>query len=173
MTLFIDMDEVIADTYAAHITWYNNEFKESLTLEACMGREVWQCVPVNRQDSVRRHARTVGFFKDLVPIADSQQVLKELAKKYELYIASAAMEFPNSLWEKSNWLDDHFPFIHWKNRILCGAKHVLKGDILIDDRSYNLDSFDGRTLLFTSPHNLHVTEHERVGNWQEIAEKLL
>ena len=173
MTLFVDMDEVIADTYRAHIEKYNREFMESLTVEACMGKEVWQSVPEDHQESVHQHARTEGFFLNLEPIADSQAVLRALSRKYEIYIASAAMQFPNSLWEKSIWLDDHFPFIHWKNRILCGDKHILKGDLLIDDRTYNLDTFNGKTLLFTSPHNIHSNGHERVNNWLEIGKILL
>lgn len=173
MTLFVDMDEVIADTYNAHIDIYNKDFDSNLTREECMGREVWQCVPADRQQSIRNHARTIGFFTELRPIRDSQEVLQALSGKYEIYIASAAMEYPNSLKEKSEWLDQYFPFIHWKKRILCGDKHILKGDVLIDDRSYNLERFDGRALLFTSPHNMGQNSFERVNSWKEVGEKLL
>ncbi|MGB7396074.1 MAG: 5'(3')-deoxyribonucleotidase [Pricia sp.] len=172
-TLFVDMDEVMADTYGAHIEIYNKDYDECLDHETCMGSEVWRMVPEERQDSVRNHARNRGFFRDLKPIADSHEVLKELNEKYEVYIASAAMQFPNSLEEKAEWLDEHFPFIPWQRRILCGHKHILKGDILIDDRSYNLENFDGRSLLFTSPHNINTNTFERVDNWQEVADKLL
>lgn len=173
MTLFVDMDEVLADTYGAHIALYNQDFDEQLTINDCLGREVWQCVPEERQESVRHHARRIGFFKDLEPIKDSQEVLEVLAEKYEVYIASAAMQFPNSLKEKSDWLDLYFPFIHWKKRILCGDKHILKGDVLIDDRAYNLESFQGRSVLFSSPHNLDKNGFERAANWKEIAKLLL
>ncbi len=173
MTLFIDMDEVIADAYLAHIEHYNKDFGENLTVEECYGKEVWQCVPESRQESVRKHARRDGFFRDLRPIEGSREVLGILAERYELYIASAAMQFPKSLKEKSDWLDEYFPFIPWRNRILCGDKHILKGDILIDDRSYNLQKFEGRPLLFTSPHNINSNGFERVNNWEEIAGILL
>lgn len=173
MIIFVDMDEVIADTYGAHIELYNKEFNEQLSVEMCEGSEVWQNVPVERQASVRKHATLPGFFRNLKPIQYSQDVLKKLSEKHHVYIASAAMQFPNSLEEKSDWLDEHFPFIHWKNRILCGDKHILKGDVLIDDRSYNLKDFDGRAFLFTSPHNINTQGFERVSTWLEIAEKLL
>jgi 5'(3')-deoxyribonucleotidase len=173
MTLFVDMDEVIADTYAAHIAQYNLDFDEGLTAAECHGQEVWQSVPFDRRESIYRHTSLEGFFRALRPIKDSQSVLRELAQKYDVYIASAAMEFPVSLREKSEWLDEHFPFIHWKKRILCGDKHILKGDILIDDRGYNLEKFEGRPLLFTSPHNIGTNGFERVNDWQEVAHKLL
>ncbi|WP_273565908.1 5' nucleotidase, NT5C type [Maribacter halichondriae] len=173
MTLFIDMDEVIADTYNAHIEVYNREYDGSLKVEDCHGREVWQCVIEAHQDSIRNHARTRGFFRNLKPIDDSVKVLAALNRKYDLYIASAATQFPNSLEEKSEWLDEYFSFIPWQNRILCGHKHILKGDVLIDNRSYNLENFEGRTLLFTSPHNVNTNGFERVNTWKEVAKKLL
>jgi len=173
MILFVDMDEVIADTYNAHIEIYNRDFDGDLTAETCQGSEVWQNVIEDHQQSIRDHARTRGFFRALRPIADSQEILKQLSEKYEVYIASAATQFPNSLEEKSDWLDEYFPFIPWQKRILCGDKHILKGDVLIDDRSYNLEAFDGRPLLFTSPHNIKTNTFERVNNWLEVADKLL
>ena len=173
MTLFIDMDEVLADTYMAHIEIYNKDFGENLTQEECAGTEVWKMVPEDRQESVWRHAQQEGFFRELRPIADSIEVVKALAEKYDVFIASAAMQYPNSLREKSDWLDEYFPFIHWRNRILCGDKHILNGDILIDDRSYNLEQFKGRSLLFTSPHNINSNGFERLLDWQDAAAKLL
>jgi len=173
MTIFIDMDEVIADTYGAHIEIYNKDYNESLTLEDCWGKEVWKAVPEERLESIKNHAQNIGFFRNLKPIKDSQEVVKKLHNLHNIYIASAAMQFPNSLFEKNEWLDQYFPFIPWQNRILCGHKHILKGDVLIDDRSYNLENFQGRTLLFTSGHNVHTNGFERVNSWGEIAEKLL
>jgi 5'(3')-deoxyribonucleotidase len=44
---------------------------------------------------------------------------------------------------------------------------------MIDDRIKNFVTFKGRSLLYTSPHNLLVDGFERVNNWQEVAAKLL
>jgi len=173
MVIFVDMDEVIADAYTAHLEIYNQEFNAQVKIEDCFGKEFWQTVPEIHQESIKGHTRRDGFFAGLKVMPDSQEVLEELSKKHEVYIASAAMEFPQSLREKSDWLDTHFPFIPWQNRILCGNKHILKGDVLIDDRSKNLDFFDGRSIMFTSPHNTNVTSFERADTWKDIAEKLL
>ncbi|MEA1786173.1 5'(3')-deoxyribonucleotidase [Arenibacter sp. GZD96] len=173
MTLFVDMDEVMANTFKAHIDRYNADFNENLTEADCMGREVWQCVPEDRQESIHKHASLDGFFMELEPIKDSQVVLKELSQKYEVYIASAAMQYPKSLIEKYHWLDAHFPFIHWKKRILCGDKHILHGDVLIDDRTFNLETFKGRPIMFTSPHNINTNGFERANTWLELGDKLL
>ena len=96
MTLFIDMDEVIADTYRAHISLYNKEFGENLSVEDCIGGEVWQRVPENRRSHIHRHCHEEGFFRALPPIEGSKEVIRELTKVYDVFIASAAMQFPNS-----------------------------------------------------------------------------
>lgn len=172
MTIFVDMDDVLADTYGKHIELYNQEHQQELTLAHITGGEVWQNVPEQHQMSIHDHVNRIGFFRDLEPIKDSQQVMEALWHKHEVYIATAATQFPNSLKEKSDWLDEHFPFITWQHRIMCGHKFILNGDLLIDDRSYNLDKFQGDTLLFDSPHNVHDTGYTRVHNWLEVAERL-
>ena len=173
MTIFVDMDEVMADAYQAHIDIYNKEHQTAITLSECDGKEFWQVVPEAHQKSVKGHAHRIGFFRDLAIIDDCQEVMEALCAKHEVFVASAAMQFPYSLKEKSDWLDDFFPFIHWRNRILCGHKYILKGDVLIDDRSYNLENFEGDTLLFSSPHNSQTKGFDRVSNWKEVASKLL
>jgi 5'(3')-deoxyribonucleotidase len=50
---------------------------------------------------------------------------------------------------------------------------IVNVDIIIDDRIKNFKDFEGRKLLFSSPHNLLLTDYERVNNWKEVAEKLL
>ncbi len=173
MTIFVDMDEVLADTFGAHIDLYNNEFGKSLTLADIPHGEVWENVPKAHLQNVKDHVWRDGFFRELPLIKDSQEVMLALSKKHEVYIATAATQFPNSLREKSDWLDEHFPFITWEYRIMCGHKFILNGDVLIDDRSYNLKPFKGRGLLFNSPHNALDEGYERVDNWQEVANKLL
>ena len=173
MTIFVDMDDVLADTYGKHIELYNKEHKQELSLAHIESGEVWHNVPEIHQESILQHAYQEGFFRNLEPIKDAIQVMEALYNKHEVYIATAATQFPNSLKEKSDWLDQYMPFITWEHRIMCGHKFILKGDLLIDDRTYNLEKFDGDTLLFNSPHNINDTGYTRVSSWLEIAERLL
>ena len=173
MTIFIDMDDVLADTYGKHIELYNEEFKEALSPTHFESGEVWQNVPKVRQSSIHQHVHMKGFFRNLKPLKDSQIVMEALWHKYDVYIATAATQFPNSLKEKSDWLDEYFPFVTWQHRIMCGHKFILRGDLLIDDRSYNLEKFEGDTLLFTSPHNINTKGYKRVNDWLDVARALL
>ena len=173
MTIFVDMDDVLADTFGKHIEWYNRDYNTNLKREDILSGEVHQNVPEERQRSVRGHAWIPGFFLELEPMPHSVEVMEALYNKHEVYIATAATQFPNSLNEKSKWLATHFPFVTWQHQIMCGNKFILKGDLLIDDRAFNLEHFDGDTLLFSQPHNAHDTSYKRVSDWETIGNILL
>lgn len=168
----IDMDEVLADTIAKFIEVYRRDHNAEILLEKMHGQEFHAQLPVELMGSWREYINQAGFFRDLKVMPGSQEVVAELCKKYDVYIVSAAMEFKKSLEDKYDWLAEHFPFIHWKNIIFCGNK-IVNTDIMIDDRIRNFVGFAGRKLLFSSPHNLQITEYERVNNWAEVADKLL
>lgn len=171
--IVIDMDEVIADPHAKFIEMFNAEFQLGLHKDQLHGGEISDAVPPELRHKVLEYINTPGFFRHLPIIPDSQEVLKALQEKYEVYIVSAATEFRNSLIDKLDWLNDYFPFISWQQVVFCGNK-IVHGDIMIDDRSRNFTHFMGdRKLLFTSSHNVNETAFERVNTWKEVAEKLL
>jgi 5'-nucleotidase len=114
-----------------------------------------------------------GFFRDVPVMEGSQEVLQKMNERYEVFIVSAAMEFPNSLKDKLEWLLEHFPFLNWRQLVLCGDKRMITGDHMIDDHVRNLEPFNGKKYLYTSFHNVDVTEYVRVNNWAEVAKHFL
>lgn len=168
----IDMDEVIADVIPKFLKLYNRDFGTPLDLAIEAGNEVFKQIPQDVNQKWLEYINEQGFFRDLEVVQDSQRVIKALQEKYDVYIVSAAMEFRNSLVDKYDWLAEHFPFIDWQHIMFCGNK-IVEVDVLIDDRIKNFVNFKGRPLLYTSPHNLLITEYERVNSWEEIAGLLL
>jgi 5'-nucleotidase len=122
-----------------------------------------------------KHIVKKGFWRTIPVMPKAIETLRELNKKHEIFIVSSAMEYPNSLAEKYYWMEEHFPYISWKQLVFCGSKTMAKGDIMIDDHFKNLDYFEGRTLLFSQPHNFGMENHshKRVDSWDEISEILL
>ncbi len=171
MRILVDMDDVLADATERFLEWYERDYGVRYTKEDLKGTKLHLIVPEEHRKIVREYLHHADFFKALPVIKDSIEVVEELHNRFEVYIASAAMEFPHSLPHKTKWLDEHFPFIHWKRRIFCGDKSVLKGVVLIDDHDFNLSVFNGRAIMFSCSHNLNETKHERLDNWLE-AEKL-
>lgn len=167
--ILVDMDGVLADVYTQFI---NFEYKTSgirLDKDCLYGISEMDAFP-NSQS----HVRSKGFFRTAPVIADSTEGLKYLNDKHKVLIVSSATEFPQSLAEKQEWLNEHFPFIGWEQMIFCGRKDSIKGDIMIDDHLKNLSTFEGRKLLFTQPHNIYVEDksYQRVSGWKDIMQIL-
>ncbi|GAB3918363.1 5'-3'-deoxyribonucleotidase [Mucilaginibacter boryungensis] len=172
LRLAIDMDEVLADPVAKFTEIYQREHGYTYTHDQLKNKEFRDVLPTEIGHTLREYINQKGFFRDLNVIPGAIEVVRQLCQKYDVYIVSAAMEFPNSLQDKLEWLGDHFPFIPWTNIIFCGYK-IVNVDIMIDDRIRNFIGFEGRKLLFTSHHNISLTEYERVNTWEEVAGKLL
>lgn len=166
----VDMDEVIADTLAEHLRRYNQHFQEQITLKDLAGKGIWGGTPPDRQQQLRAFLDAEDFFEDLPLMPDAQDVLRELSKRLEIFIATQAMAVPNSLGPKYRWLQRHFAFIPPTHYVFCGDKSILRADFLIDDMPRNLTLFAGQGLLFSAPHNLEETGFVRVANWREAAD---
>ena len=166
----VDMDGVLADVYPKFFYYDEMENGRRKTIEEVTGK-----AELDAFEGIRKYVTSPGFFRDLSPVPDSQDVLKKLHDRYEVFIVSAATEFPLSLGEKHDWLNEHFPFISWKQMIFCGVKSIVDADIMIDDHFKHLDAFKNSTILFSQPHNLlrNAGRHKRVHTWLEIADILL
>ena len=164
------MDGVISDIYSQFIKYEQEDLGITQTTANFIGK-LENEVFTNHDNYVT----SKGFFFDAKPILDSIEVVRQLNDKYDLFIVSSAIQFPNSLQEKLDWLATHFPFINWRQIVFCGSKSIVCGDIMIDDHFKNLDNFNGQTILFTQPHNFgkDAKRHTRVETWAEIAKMLL
>lgn len=163
--VLVDMDGVLANVYRQFIHLEYKATGVKLDYDSLNGIIEEKAFPHFERDVNSR-----DFFRTAPLMTDSVEGLKYLNDKYTVYIVSSATEFPNSLPEKQQWLNEHFPFISWRQMIFCGSKKPITGDIMIDDHPSNLDSFEGRKILFTQPHNVYDTKegYTRVKGWQEI-----
>lgn len=164
--IIIDMDEVIADPMGAMIDWYVREYGGTVDYSRMQGGSWSLGFPEEHRHLIRTRLHEPGFFRDLPVMEDSIRVLEGINRRYELFIVSAATEFPNSLKEKHDWLQEHFPFLTWRQLVLCGDKRLVTGDHMIDDHVRNLEHFPGKKWLYSSPHNITVTGYERIRDWK-------
>jgi 5'(3')-deoxyribonucleotidase len=186
----VDMDEVIADALGEHLVRYNRDFGRNVTVEDLRGRWLGDLIPAAHLPTVEQYILADDFFSVLDVMPESQRVLERLQSRYNIFIATAAMEVPSSFTPKFNWLARHFPFIPTSHIVFCGDKSILRGDYLIDDNPRQLKRFMGRDpeeksqhtregdspregILFTSPANANVTGFRRVNNWLDVENMFL
>eukprot|EP01133_Synstelium_polycarpum_P010104 gene10104-11780_t len=165
-SIAIDMDGVIADTESHFITWYYKDYGVLVNRAELFGKPESEAFP--NKEAVLKFVHSPGFFRTLPVMAGAVEVIQELMKDFEIYIVSAAMEFPQSLSEKKEWLQEHFPFISWKNIVFCGDKSIIDTDYMIDDHFKNLDFCKGKAILFHAAHNATTDRHQRVHSWEDV-----
>ena len=164
----IDMDEVIADTLEKFLSVCNAELGLSLNKSDLTGRNLWDVIGREHFPTLKGFVSEQDFFADLDVMPDSQDVIRRLMERYEVFISSAAMEVPTSFAAKFDWLKLHFGFIPPSHIVFCGDKSIINADYLIDDNARHFERFRGEGLLYTAPHNMRVEGYRRVNNWLEV-----
>lgn len=163
----IDMDEVIADAMGAIRQWVKSEYQHEWDDAELVGYAMRDLLAEDRLHALHEHLHQGEFFRDLAVLDGAQDALRALTVENEVFITTAAMEFPNSLQYKWQWLQDHFDFLDPLNFVFCGDKSIINADFLIDDNARHFKHFIGQGIVFDAPHNANVTGYPRLKHWND------
>ena len=130
--------------------------------------------------------RNKDLYKNAHIYPGAVETLKDLNRKYQIYICSACVMFcmPEDsgifFKHKYDFLIKNFPFLNPDNFIFTSAKNIFDADIQIDDRVKNLQGNIKTKLLFTAYHNKSISNEDlnksniiRVNSWLDIRKILL
>lgn len=155
--LFIDMDGVLADFQRGMTDWFDSH-------------------PHLYERHKNNPDHIHGIFRDLKPIEGAIEAVKKLYEsgKYDMFIATTApWGNPDSATDKRYWIERHFgnEMFH-KRMFITHRKDMLKGDILIDDRTKNgAGEFEGQHIHFGWDYeNEKWNEYP---DWDSVLEELL
>ena len=168
LCIAIDMDEVLVDTLGKMLDDYNLHFGTNVVPDDMHGTELADIVPDEHRPWVLRMLHQPGAFAALPPMPGSLEVMRQLCDQHRVYIASAALEFPDSFRDKIDWIARYVPQIPVERIIFCGEKFVLDVDYLLDDTPAHFEGMRGTGLLFDAPHNRTHTAHTRVHGWHNV-----
>lgn len=163
--IIIDMDEVLADNYPSFLRKAAELYGRELQPEEHRGKRIYDLPGL---DKVREILHQKGHFRQLPVMENAVEVVRELYEYHEVFIVTTATEFRYSFLDKYEWLEEHFPFIHYDRIVFCGDKSIVHGDYMIDDKVKNLAGFNGTGLLFTASHNVEEQNYHRVNDWLEV-----
>ncbi|MBL7237842.1 hypothetical protein IFJ82_01725 [Novacetimonas hansenii] len=172
LRLAIDMDEVIADAFTAQKSWYCETHGYDWNDEVLQGRHFNELANPEHAAEMETLLHRGEFFRGLNVMPGAQNALLTLSERFEIFITTAAMEYPASCAAKFGWLQEHFPFISPLQIVFCGDKSILAADYLIDDNVRHFSRFKGQGILFSAAHNQYVDWTPRVKNWTEAVSLL-
>lgn len=136
--VLIDMDSTIVDLMSPWLHQYNLAHDDNLTIEDILTFDLHEHAKggVAIYDVLKQY----GFFALLQPYPGAIAAVEKIAKHHDVYIVSAATEGPCAS-EKLAWVKKWLPFLSNKQVILAHHKHLVQGDVLIDDGPYNAVSY--------------------------------
>lgn len=171
LRLAVDMDEVLADAHTAQENWLSEKYSDYLALPPGVKYGSHLTAEQNAARVAMLHEG--WMFGQLEPMPGSIDVLEQLCDRHEVFIATAAIEYPRSCQYKYDWIREYLPFVNPMNIVFCGDKSIVKADVLIDDNARHFPTFSGKGILFAASHNENDPWPDRVENWAEIQNRFL
>lgn len=156
LRILVDMDDVIVDLHTPWVHAVNKAEGSNLHHTALT---TWERLPEKVWNAV---LRIPGFFLSLDWEPGARGGLMDLkAAGHDVYIVSSPV-----VWEacrdKYHWVHTHlrvYDIIPSMDRlVLTRSKHIVRGDVLIDDNPQNLESWlkenpGGKVVLYAQPWN--------------------
>lgn len=168
----VDQDNVIADLLTEWVRRYNLDYNDNLKPQDINSWNWHHLTKPECQEKLYTYMDDPELFLNLPVMEDSQEVLEEMNKQFDIYIVTAPFNINNAK-PKYDWLSMHFPFLDPDKFVFTRDKSIIAADYLIDDKPKNLESFGGGKVLFDAPHNRLETGYFRVHNWQDLRKYFL
>lgn len=165
----IDQDQVLADFLQELVYRYNNDYSDNLTPESFTDWNLVRAVKSECGLKIFEYLEDGKFFANLPVINDSQEIVYELNRMFEIFIVTSPWN-KYSVVYKFEWLEKHFPFLNSRNFVFTQNKSIISPDYFIDDRALDFDGVSGNKLLFDAAHNRTETGYYRVHDWKEIGD---
>ena len=150
ITVLVDVDGVVADLMSLIIKRYNEKYKESLDYSDLTTYDTKSIMTKCVKDPFVELKSPEDMGK-LDLIIGAKEALDELNELVNLKICTALQ--PANVLPRHEWLKKNFSWYKSHQLITCVDKHMIKGDILIDDCFEKHSEDRGLSILFAQPWN--------------------
>lgn len=181
MDIFIDMDQTLNDFTTSFVKVAEKILDEDLSEKAKNIGNDWGLQDVLFGDHPEKDMITEaifnypGFWLDMEPKELATKAVRELSRIANVYIVT--FPWPTSatcFLEKYYWVKKHMPFFDMSKLIYIKDKHLLQGNIIVDDKPSYLESNNcDITIAFDYNYNEHVDVDYRSDDWGHIFEYIV
>ena len=170
MRILLDMDGVVADFMTLWLEQYNELTGEDIKLSDITGPNATKFV--GEPYLLKRIKDQCGFIRALKPLPGAIDGITKLhSDGHDIVFVSNGTNCPTSGHEKRDWLNFYF-HRQWRFAplVLTYYKHYVRGDVLLDDMTKNLENLEHGTkgLLYHHKYNAQETGFERIYDWSHF-----
>ena len=167
MILLVDIDNVLNNFTETVLQYYNTEHDTKHTINDInqYGMEHALNIPF---ETLITYFESDKVLWNCTPQPMAQKYLKILNELCDIYIVTAR-EW-SQLKDIKKWFEKYYPFISDTQMIRCRDKHMVRGDIRIDDHLDNLLNCPDGRVIFDYPWNRNIDDETnflyRVTDWE-------
>jgi 5'-nucleotidase len=173
MIILLDVDGVLADFHGGILSLIQDLFNLHLTINDFKNWDYTSALKSEKQKQIlREQVKQPGLISRLSPYSEAVEAVGKLRRLGEVIcLTSPNHSVPTWIPERYEWLERHFK-IPPQDVTLTGKKHLVDGDIMIDDHPDNVLSWierhpAGAGFMWDRPYTKN-NRAPRIDNWNEI-----
>lgn len=169
--VLFDLDDTLTDFIVELVDRYNKKYGTNHTKKDCYKWELNEIFEHNILELIDDE----DFFESVKPKEGAIELMKMLVendKVFEVYVITSCLK-PENYIKKIKWFEKHMPFFPATNVVPLSDKHIVKGDILVDDRPKNImdweaENRNGIGILMDASHNQSCSYFLRIKKLEEL-----
>lgn len=170
--LLLDCDEVLGDFLSSALPIISKHAKKEIATHHLTEWDIFAGLPDKIEKKCYREFSKKGFCQNIKPFEDAQKIMPTLLEEAEVYIVTSPLRSTYWHQERVDWLRTHMG-IPSNRVILTSAKHMVQGDIFVDDRPLNIERWEQRNpgryaFLWDRPFNRGAKHLTRAKSWKDI-----
>lgn len=173
--VLVDVDGVLSGFVSSYLRAVYRETGRQYSYEDVTQYDMKRALGLNDLEAanVASHVQTPGFCEDIPVLEGATDGVRRLQEIAEVYIVTAPWN-ANRTWtyEREKWLARNFG-IPSSRVIHTHAKHLVTGDILVDDKTDTIrkwsETHPGTAVLWECPWNIaDEWSGPRTNNWDDV-----
>lgn len=173
----IDCDGVLRDLLTQMCNVYNEHYNESINPNDVIYFETekifTKCLEIDdiHPDEWLFQKNSYKLFLDSPVLPNVREALSLLREKgYYIIIVTNQVSLCNKI-DTLMWLEDNG--IYYNSIFFTNEKNLIKGDIIVDDNTFNLNMCEGeRKICINAPYNKDIEGYERYDSLYDFVKTL-
>ena len=137
MILVFDFDNTLNNLQETALDIFNANHNTKYTLEDCIHYDMEDCFPEDVATAIKAIYADPKTYDLVQPLPGAKSMLQKLINSgHQVYIATH--NWPAQFNTKVQWIKRHFPFMDESRIMAISHKHLLRCDVLVEDKLDNL-----------------------------------